>query len=299
MESCMDNKKEQLIEILSKFTSDASKYLPDDVYARLQEMREEEESPMACEFYDAMFKNMEMAKELDRPICQDTGILQYIIQAGTAFPLLDELEDCLREAARRATQETPLRPNVVEIFADKNTGTNMGTRIPWIDWELIPHSDEVRIYLYMAGGGCSLPGFAKVFPPLEGLDAVRRAVYDQVSTLGVNACPPLLVGIGLAGSMDVAAKLAKKAILRPIGSQNADPEGAKLEEQIEEDLNQIGIGPGGVTGRHSVMGVHIEQAGRHPASLAMGLYVSCWVHRRALIRIKADLSCEVLSHQKK
>lgn len=292
----LQKQKERLTGILSRFIDYSSKHLPDDVYRKLEQMRSEEESPRALGFYDAMFEDLKMADEMDRPCCQDTGVMQFFVRVGENFPLRGSLAECLREATERATKAAPLRPNVVDIFTDRNTGTNTGTRIPWIDWEIVSDSDEVQIWLYMAGGGCSLPGFAKVLPPLEGIEGVCREVYDQIATLGVNACPPLLVGIGLANSMEVAAKLSKKALLRPIGTHNADPVGADLEKQIEDGLNAIGIGPGGVTGRHSVMGVHIEEAGRHPATIAMGLSVSCWVHRRAVIRLGADLTGNDCSH---
>jgi L(+)-tartrate dehydratase alpha subunit len=288
--------RDKFADLVAKFTAYAAKHLPDDILAKLAALRAGETAPMAGAFYDAMFKNLRMADELDRPCCQDTGVIQYFVQVGTRFPLIDEIEDCLREAVLKATAEAPLRPNVVEVFDERNTGNNVGTRIPWIDWELVPHNDEVRIYVYMAGGGCSLPGTAKVLAPLEGYEGVVRFVFDQITSYGINACPPLLVGIGIAGSVEVAAKLSKKALLRPIGSRNGNSRGAELERMIEAGLNGLGLGPGGVTGESSVMGVHIEQAGRHPATIAVGLSTGCWAHRRALLKVGPNLDYEVLSH---
>lgn len=295
----MDQKiqRETFIDIMAKFTAYASKYLPDDVVTKLKELRAKEDTPLAKIIYDTMFEDLQMAKALDQPCCQDTGVIQYFVQVGSHFPLIDEIGDCLREAVKKATLDAPLRPNVVEVFDEKNTGNNVGTNIPWIDWEIIPHSDEVNIYLYMAGGGCSLPGTAKVLMPLEGYEGVVKFVFDQITSYGINACPPLLVGIGIAGSVEVAAKLSKKALLRPIGSHNGNPRGAELEKMIEKGLNEIEIGPGGLTGKNSVMGVNIEQAGRHPATIAVGLSTGCWAHRRALIRFNAKLEYEVLSHK--
>ena len=244
-----------------------------------------------------MFDDIQRADEMNRPCCQDTGIIQYFVQVGSRFPFIDDIEECLREAVRKATVDTPLRHNCVEIFDEKNTGNNVGTRIPWIDWEVVPNSDEVKVYVYMAGGGCSLPGTAKVLMPLEGYEGVVKFVFDQITSYGINACPPLLVGIGIAGSVEVAAKLSKKALLRPIGSHNSNPRGAELEAMIEAGLNSIAIGPGGLTGNNSVMGVHIEQAGRHPATLAVGLSTGCWAHRRACIRIDANLDYEMITHK--
>lgn len=289
--------REKFIDIMARFTAYAGKYLPDDVSAKLKGLREKEDTAMAKIIYDAMFDNLKMAEELDRPCCQDTGIIQYFVQVGTNFPLIDEIEDCLREAVKRATVIGPLRHNAVEVFDEINTGNNVGTRIPWIDWEVVPNSDEVKIYLYMAGGGCSLPGSAKVLMPLEGYEGIVKFVFDQITSYGINACPPLLVGIGIAGSVEVAAKLSKKALLRPLGSHNTNSIGAELESRIEAGLNEIKIGPGGFGGVNSVMGVHIEQAARHPATLAVGLSTGCWAHRRALIKINTDIEYEILSHK--
>jgi len=289
--------REKFIDIIARFTVYSGKHLPDDVHAKLTELRKVETSDMAKIIYDAMFDNLEMAKDLDRPCCQDTGVLQYFVQVGTGFPLIDDIEYCLQEAVKRATVLGPLRHNAVEIFDEKNTGNNVGTRIPWIDWEVIPHSDEVKIYVYMAGGGCSLPGTAKVLMPLEGYEGIVKFVFDQVTSYGINACPPLLIGIGIGGSVEVAAKLSKKALLRPLGTHNPNPLAAELESRIEAGLNAIHIGPGGLSGENSVMGVHIEQAARHPATLAVGLSTGCWAHRRAVIKINAAMEYETISHK--
>ncbi|MGL4668381.1 MAG: L(+)-tartrate dehydratase subunit alpha [Saezia sp.] len=291
------NQREEFIDILAKFTSLSGVNLPDDVLQKLKELESKETVPMANVVYKAMFDDLKLADDLRRPICQDTGVIQYYVQVGTKFPLIDEVETCLREAAVRASAETPLRPNVVEIFDEKNTGNNVGFRIPWIEWEIVPHRDDIQVYVYMAGGGCSLPGAAKVFPPLVGYDGAVEFILEQVSTLGVNACPPLLVGVGIGGSVDVAAKLSKKALMRPIGSHNPNARGAELEKKLEEALNKIQIGPGGFTGSASVMGVNIEHAGRHPATVATGVSVGCWAHRRAVIKIGADMSYEMISHK--
>lgn len=289
--------RSRFVDIMAKFTAYAGKHLPDDVLDKLKELRSKEDAPMAKVFYDAMFKDLEMADALDRPCCQDTGVIQYFIRVGTGFPLIDEMADCLGEAVKQATMAGPLRHNVVEVFDERNTGNNVGTRIPWLDWEIVPAGDEAEIYVYMAGGGCSLPGAAKVLMPLEGYEGVVSFVFDQIVSYGINACPPLLVGVGIAGSAEVAAKLSKKALLRPLGSHNSNPRGAELETMMEKGLNEIGLGPGGITGKQSVLGVHIEQAGRHPATIAVGLSTGCWAHRRALIKFDADLNYEVLSHK--
>lgn len=292
----MGDPRERLTGIIARFIALTVKRLPGDVTARLETLRSEEDSPLGRAVYGAMFDNLDKAAALSRPCCQDTGVLQFFARAGAAFPLLDRLEDCLREAAGRATRQVPLRPNAVEYFDERNTGDNTGTRVPWLDWE-ITGGGGLDLYLYLAGGGCSLPGFARTLMPLEGYEGAIRAITDQITNYGVNACPPLLAGIGLGGSVDVAAKLSKKALLRPLGSRNPHPRAAELEERLEAALDRAGLGPGGFSGRRSVMAVHIEQAARHTATIAVALSIGCWAHRRSHIRFTKDLEWELISHK--
>ena len=287
----------RLADLVASFMGYAAGHLPDDVWARLKEMKDIETEGFAAQIYDAMFENMELADKLGSPSCQDTGLPQFFVRVGTSWPYMEEIETALKAAVVKATAETPLRPNAVEVFEERNTGNNIATRCPWIDWELVPGSDKLEIYFYMAGGGCSLPGMSTVLMPLEGMEGVLRLVFDRMTSYGVNACPPCLVGIGIAGSSEVAAKLSKKALLRPVGSHNSDPEAAELETKIEKELNSIGLGPGGFGGKLSVMGVNIEHAARHPATLAMGLSTACWAHRRAKIVISPDFSYEMPTHK--
>lgn len=294
------NKQElsvQFTDLMAKFTAYFGKHLPDDVMSALKELRAQQKSELATIMYDSMFKDLEAADKDNVPSCQDTGVIQYFVQCGSNFPLLAELQECLREATIRATKEAPLRHNAVQIFDEKNTGNNTGIRIPYIDWEIIPGSDECTIYGYMAGGGCSLPGTAKVLMPVEGYEGVVRYVFDTICDRGINACPPLLVGIGIAGSVEVAAVLSKKALMRPVGSHNANARGAEFEKLIAEGLDKINIGPGGLTGVKSIMGVNVEQAARHPSCLAVGISTGCWAHRRACIKVHADMSYEMVSHK--
>ena len=286
-----------MTDIMAKFTNYIGKHLPDDIMDRLGELRAAEETYLAKVVYDSMFENLEKADELDRPCCQDTGVIQYFIKAGADFPLLSDIRPILDEAVQRATREAPLRHNAVEIFVEKNTGNNTGDRIPWIDWEIVPNDSGITLEVYMAGGGCSLPGQGKTLMPAAGYEGVTQFVFDVMTSYGVNACPPLLVGVGIGGSIEVAANLSKKALFRPIGSRNADQNGAKMEKLIEKGLNDIGIGPQGLSGKNSVMGVHIEKAARHPSTISVAVSVGCWAHRRGTIHINEDMSYEILSHK--
>ena len=286
-----------MTSIMARFTDYVGKHLPDDVLGKLRQLREAEDSPLSKVVYDSMFENLAKAEELNRPSCQDTGVIQFFIKAGSDFPLLADVRNILTEAVRTATQTAPLRHNAVEIFEEKNTGNNTGERIPWIDWEIVPNDKGITLEVYMAGGGCSLPGQGKTLMPAAGYEGIVQFVFDLMTSYGVNACPPLLVGIGIGGSIEVAANLSKKALFRPIGSRHADPRGAEMERLLEKGLNDIGLGPQGLSGKNSVMGVHIESAARHPSTISLAVSVGCWSHRRGTIRINDDMSYEIISHK--
>ncbi|MBD5802777.1 L(+)-tartrate dehydratase subunit alpha [Azoarcus sp. Aa7] len=288
---------QSLTDTMAKFTSYIGKRLPTDVKQKLADLRTLETNPLAKSIYDSMAENQEAADKLDRPSCQDTGVIQYFISAGAKFPLLGELEEILHNATLGATKIGPLRHNAVETFDEKNTGTNTGSKIPWLDWEIVPDSDCATIDVYMAGGGCTLPGKATVLMPGQGYEGVTEFVFDVITSRGVNACPPLLVGVGVSTSVETAARLSKRAILRPVNSKNPNANAALMEELLEEGLNEVGIGPQGLTGNNSVMGVNIEASARHPSTIGVAVSTGCWAHRRGKIRFNADLSYEVLSHE--
>lgn len=293
------NKEEAILRLtdtMAKFTSYIGKRLPRDVIKKQAELRKLETNPLAIEIYDVMAENQDAADKLDRPSCQDTGVIQYFIAAGSNFPLLGELEGILENATLGATRLGPLRHNAVETFDEKNTGTNTGSKIPWLDWEIVPGEDSATIDVYMAGGGCTLPGASKVLMPGQGYEGVAEFVLDVITSRGINACPPLLVGVGVSTSAETAARLSKKAILRPVDSRHQNDNAAKMEELLEEGLNELGIGPQGLTGNNSVMGVNIESSARHPSTIGVAVSTGCWSHRRGKIRINSDLSYEIMSH---
>lgn len=288
---------QSLTDTMAKFTAYIGKRLPKDVKAKLADLRTMETNPLAKSIYDSMAGNQEAADKLDRPSCQDTGVIQYFISAGSNFPLIGELEDILRDATLGATQMGPLRHNAVETFDEKNTGTNTGTQIPWLDWRIVPGEDSCVIDVYMAGGGCTLPGAAKVLMPGQGYEGVAEFVMDVITERGINACPPLLVGVGVSTSVETAARLSKLAILRPVDSKSSNANAALMEELLEQGLNEIGIGPQGLTGNNSVMGVNIESSARHPSTIGVAVNTGCWAHRRGKIKINADMSYDIISHE--
>lgn len=294
----MDKKQQsqEMTQILANFVGYFSKVLPDDVEAKLKELAADEKNPLAKTIYDTMHKNMELAKELSRPSCQDTGVLQYWVKCGANFPLIGELETILRDATYQATQETPLRHNCVETFDEFNTKKNIGLTAPYILWDIIPDRDDVEIYPYMAGGGCSLPGSGKTLMPGEGYEGVAKFVLDLMTSYGLNACPPLLVGVGIATSIETAALYSKKAIMRPVGTHNPNKNAAYMEQLLEDGINALHLGPQGMGGDKSVMGVNIENGTRHPSVLSVAVNVGCWNHRRGHLVFTKDGKCIVLSH---
>jgi len=287
----------RMTDLMSKFIVLVGKKLPDDVQNKLQELREEETSPLSKVIYETMFTNQELALELNRPGCQDTGVLQFFVKCGENFPLMGKMEQILTDAVIDATNKAPLRHNSVETFDEYNTGKNVGKGTPSIFWEIVPDKDDIEIYTYMAGGGCTLPGKAMVLMPSAGYEGVNEFVLDIMTSYGLNACPPLLVGVGVATSVETAAIQSKKALMRPIGSRNSNERAAKMEKLLEDGINEIGLGPQGMSGKKSVMGVHIENTARHPSTIGVAVNVGCWSHRRGHITFDKDLNYSILSHK--
>ena len=158
------------------------------------------------------------------------------------------------------------------------------------------HADKCEIYTYMAGGGCTLPGNATVLMPGEGYEGVTKFVLDRMTTYGLNACPPLLVGVGVGTSVETAALNSKKALMRPVGSHNDNANAAKMEKLLEDGINAIGLGPQGMGGNYSVMGVNIENTARHPSAIGVAVNVGCWSHRRGHIVFDKDLNYTITTH---
>lgn len=286
----------KMTDIMASFVGHIGKKLPDDVIAKLDELAKKETSPLAKTLYQTMTRNQNLAVSLDRPSCQDTGVLQFWVKCGTGFPLIDEVEALLKEAVVKATFETPLRHNCVETFDEVNTKRNVGMGTPTVFWDIVPHSDQCEIYAYMAGGGCTLPGKAMVLMPGAGYEGVTQFVLDQMTSYGLNACPPLLVGVGVATSVETAALLSKKALMRPLGTHNENARAAEMERLLEDGINAIGLGPQGMGGSASVMGVHIENTARHPSAIGVAVNVGCWSHRRGHIVFDRDLNVTCDTH---
>lgn len=286
-----------LVDLIARFIGLVSIELPDDVSSKIDEFMELETAGPQKMIYEAIRENQKLAKAERRPCCQDTGILSFFIRAGSSFPYLGEMKAILEEAIDVATRTIPLRHNTVSIFDGKNYGNNLGEGMPEVLWEIEGYGDEVEITVYLQGGGSSLPGRAHTFIPSDGYQGIIRFLFDTVIERGINACPPLFIGIGIAGTADRASLLSKKALLRMLDEPNPNPVASKLERIIEEALNEIGIGPQGIGGKRSVLGVKVEVASRHPSTLACGVSFGCFSHRRGIMRIDKDLNYYLVSHK--
>ncbi len=272
----------------------AATRLPVDAYEALRRAMESERNELPRKQLEAMLRNADLAKGLSRPICQDTGMVYFFARAGVRFPLLGELEDALAEATRQATKRIPLRPNAVDPIRDRNSGDNTGAHMPWVDLELVD-GDGLTLTVLFKGGGSEYPSVARVIPPIQGLNGVKKFVVESMFNAGAMPCPPVVIGVGIAGGVDVAAKLAKRSLLRPIGERNRDPDVARLEEEILELVNRLEIGPHGFGGPTTALDVKVEYGHRHPASLAVAFTTNCWVVRRATAEFKPDGSYSITS----
>ena len=281
----MSSGKAELRELLVKFIKIVATKLPDDVIEVLQREEEAEKDPIAKRFYGIMLENLRYAVEKEIPICQDTGIPFFFIKLGIRSPYLSLIPSIIEESMKIATEEVPLRPNAVDPVTDENLGDNVGPYIPWIEYELLPDSDITEITLLLSGGGSSLPGRSITFKPLNGFEEMIEFIVDAVAEYGINACPPLFIGIGIGATSEIASILAKRALLRRIGSRNRNTVIAELEELLLRRLNELKIGVQGYGVGRSVLDVHIEYSARHPTTFAVGLSVNCWVLRRGIMRL--------------
>ncbi len=270
--------------------------LPPDVKEALQQAHREEKSDVGKTQLEAILNNVELAEKTGTPMCQDTGVIIFYVKAGAQAEGLDKIEEALIKATKRATKEVPLRPNSVGIFTRKNTGDNAGRYIPYINWEIVP-GDNIELTAFPKGGGSENVCALGMIRPGEGLTGLKKFVVDTVLNAGAKPCPPNILGVGVGGGADIAMKIAKAALLRPIDQPNADPEIAKLERELYEAANMTGIGPMGLGGKFTVLGVKVDHANRHPASYPVAVAVQCWAARRASARIHPDGTVEYLTHK--
>ena len=270
--------------------------LPKDVKETLQKAYREEESEAGKTQLEAILHNIELAEKTRTPMCQDTGVIIFYVKAGAQAKDLDKIEEALCEATKKATKDVPLRPNAVDPFTGKNSGDNTGRFVPFIHWEIVP-GDGIEITAFPKGGGSENVCMLGMIRPGEGVRGLKKFVLDTVIKAGAKPCPPNILGVAVGGGADIAMKLAKAALLRPLNQPNLDPQLAKLEKELYEAVNLTGIGPMGLGGKFTVLGVNVEYAHRHPASYPVAVAFQCWAARRASARIHPDGTVEYLTHK--
>ncbi len=258
--------------------NDAVIHLPEDVKSALQDAYKTEDSELGLLNLKAILDNIDAAEEMGVPLCQDTGLPIIFVKMGNVN--VENLYQGIRSGVKKATQKVPLRPNVVHPFTRKNTGTNTGHGIPQIDIELI-EDDYLELTVFPKGFGSENNNALKMALPGEGVEGVKEFVVETVVKAQGKPCPPVIVGVGIGGSSDMAMKMAKKALLGKVGERNPDEEIGMMEADILEKINQSGIGPMGLGGKTTALDVKILTADTHTAGLPIGVCIQCWAGRHA------------------
>lgn len=263
--------------------------LPPDVLAALEGSLLIERDPTARRELERIIANVKEAGACTLPMCQDTGLPVFFVKMGFTVP---GFEDAVARGVRRATEEIPLRKNVVHPLTRVNTGDNTGKGMPYIDYSC-ETSGHIDITVMPKGGGSENMSALAMLNPSAGIAGIKRFVIDTVVGAGSKPCPPVIVGVGIGGTADECMALAKKAVLRPVGSRNPDKDVAKLEMELLHAINRTGIGPMGLGGDTTALGVQAEYAYCHTASLPVAVIFQCYAARRAHARIYEDGSIEL------
>jgi len=263
-------------ELVRKLFIEANLYLGEDVIEALKRALEIEESPVGKKVLEELLENAEVARREGLPICQDTGLAVVFVELGQEVQLVGgDLREAINEGVRRGYRDGYLRKSVCHPFTRVNTGDNTPAVI---HLEVVP-GDRVRVIAAPKGGGSENMSRVTMLTPAAGRRGVVDYVVERVRQSGANPCPPIVVGVGIGGTFEEAALIAKKALLRPLGERHPDPEVAALEEEILQRVNALGIGPQGYGGRVTALAVHVEMIPCHIASLPVAVNIQCHAHR--------------------
>ena len=266
--------------------------LPPDVRAALKRAYARETKPTARAVFEAIFRTIEIADRDHTLICQDTGLPIYKVTIGSAFAWNGfEIKRRLYEGAKRATQEFPFRSSSTHPLTRVNPQTSVGPGLPVVYFDFAK-DDALDILMAPKGSGSENMSKMQMFYPAHGVKALKKFVLDAVIESGANPCPPGIIGVGIGGTADLVAKLAKDAILRPVGQRHPDPEIAAMEEELEEAINATGLGPMGLGGDVSTLAVHIETAYTHITCNPVAVNTQCWPARRARAIVRPDGTVE-------
>jgi fumarate hydratase subunit alpha len=271
-----------ITDTVRKIHLEASFNAPEDFLAAMKEGLSKERSPVGKKVLEELLANYDLAAREQAPMCQDTGTPLVFVEIGQDVHVKGGLTDAINEGVRQATKEGYLRASIVRNpFKRDNTGDN--TPAP-IHYDIVP-GDKIHVMIAPKGGGSENMGAVKLMKPADGVAGVKKFVWDTVRAAGPNPCPPILVGVAVGGTMDQAALASKRALFRPIGEHNPDPELAKLEEELLEIVNATGVGPGGMGGTFTAAAVNVEALPCHIASMPAAVSILCNAcrHREAVI----------------
>ena len=271
-------------EAAKKLSMDANFDLPDDVLARIKAMRDAEESPTGREILDQIIENARISTTNKMPICQDTGFSVFFVRIGENVTITDgHLEEAIARGVAAGYTEGYLRKSILEDPLDR--ASNTGDNTPPIIWSEIVPGDELTIIMAPKGGGSENMSRVRMMKPADGEDGLVDFVVDSVLEAGGNPCPPTVVGVGVGGTFEKCAWLAKKALLRDIGQRNENPRYAELEERILRRINDSGVGPMGLGGRTTALEVFIEYFPCHIATFPAAVNMNCHAARHKKITL--------------
>lgn len=274
----------EVIEVVARLCQETNFYLPEDVLNSLRKARSEEKSPLGRIVLAQILENARIAAEEKVPICQDCGTAIVFLELGEELELTGgnlNLYAAIEEGVRRGYKEGYLRKSICHPFTRENTGDNT----PAVIYTDIVPGNKLKIIFCPKGGGSENMSAIKMLSPSEGIEGVKKFVIETVKSAGANPCPPIVVGVGIGGTFERVALLAKKALLRPFGSQNTDSELAVLEDELLEEINYLGIGPAGLGGSTTALSVHIEMLPCHIASLPVAININCHAARHKEVTI--------------
>ena len=267
---------QQITEVVKRLCIEANCHLPQDMKTRIESCRAQENWDAAKEILDRIVENYSIADEASRPICQDTGMACVFLKVGQEVHVDGSITDAVNEGVRQGYGEGFLRKSVVRDPLDRvNTGDNTPAMIYY---DLVP-GDQIEITVAPKGFGSENMSQIKMLKPSDGLQGVKDFILKVVEDAGPNPCPPIVVGVGVGGTFDKAAYLAKKALMRSVDQRNPDPFYADLEVEMLEAVNRLGIGPQGFGGRTTALAVNIEQCPTHIAGLPCAVNINCHVTR--------------------
>jgi fumarate hydratase subunit alpha len=272
----------QIIDTVAKMCVDSNRYLPKDVRERFAQCAAAEESPAAKEVFRQLTENYALAEQTGLPLCQDTGLAVFFVDMGEDLRVEGmNVREAINEGVRKGYAEGFLRKSACDPFTRANTKDNTPAIV---HFDIVP-GDKLKISFMAKGGGSENMSRVTMLAPAQGWAGIKKFVIERVAEAGPNPCPPTVVGIGVGGTFDYAPILAKKALLRKLDDVNPDPKLAAMEEELLEALNKLGIGPMGLGGKTTCLGVKIAMSPCHIASLPLAVNIQCHSSRHQEVEI--------------